>query len=136
MKKAVVMTAALAALSVLLSGCGKKEDSKKAKSYTYRTVLATPKTWSPTDWQMNEENYILTFTSSPLYDYIPNENQDGYEVVPDMAVALPEDVTAEYAGNEKYGVPADATEGWAWKIQIRKDMKWDNGEAINVDDFI
>ncbi len=136
MKKAVVMTAALAALAALLVGCGKEKNSTKAKSYTYRTVLATPKTWSPTDWQMNEENYILTFTSSPLYDYIPNENQDGYEVVPDMAVALPEDVTAEYAGNEKYGVPADATEGWAWKIQIRKDMKWDNGEAINVDDFI
>ena len=134
-KAAVISAAALLALSVSLTSCGKEKTADKVKKYTYNTTMTAPKTWSPTDWSLTNENTILSLTTVQLYGYWPNEAQDGYVVECEMAEALPEDVTKEYAGNAKYGVPADATEGYAWKIKLRKDMKWDNGEPINVDDF-
>lgn len=42
-----------------------------------------------------------------------NETKDGYDIVCELAEELPVDVTANYAGNATYGVPADATEGYA-----------------------
>ena len=135
MKKIVNAAAALLLASALLSSCGGKKVSEKVKKYTYRDVMTNPKTWSPTDWEKNNENIILSLTASAFYGFVPNEAQDGYDIELDMAEAMPEDVTKEYAGNPKYGVPADATEGWAWKVKLRKDLTWDNGEKIDVNDF-
>ena len=136
MKKAAALSsAALLVASVLLASCGGKKTAEKAKTYTYNSTMTTPKTWSPTDWSLNPENVILSLTASSFYSFVPNEAQDGYEIELDMAEAMPEDVTKEYAGNAKYGVPADATEGYAWKVRMRKDVTWDNGEPINADDF-
>jgi oligopeptide transport system substrate-binding protein len=64
-----------------------------------------------------------------------NDAKDGYDIVCELASEFPEDVTAEYAGNETYGVPSDATEGYAWKISIRDDATWEDGTPITVDDF-
>ena len=53
-----------------------------------------------------------------------------------MAEADPEDVTKDYAGNEKYKVPADAESGYAFKIKLRQDACWDDGTPINADSYI
>ena len=74
--------------------------------YTYRTISSSPSTWNPTDWSMGNEGTVLDFTASGLYDFVMNETKDGYEVFCEMAAELPADVTKEYAGNEKYGIPA------------------------------
>ena len=41
-----------------------------------------------------------------------------------MAADFPTDVTSEYAGNETYGIPADATEGYAFRIPHRQAATW------------
>ena len=120
--------------SVLLASCGGKKEAAH-KTYTYRDTMAIPSTWSPTDWTSENEDIILSEITAPLFDFIPNEAQDGYEVVCEMAEKMPEDITAQYAGNALYGVPADAESGYAWKITLKKGLTWDNGEEITVDDY-
>jgi oligopeptide transport system substrate-binding protein len=65
-----------------------------------------------------------------------NDTLDGYEIKPSGASEMPEDVTAEYAGNETYGVPADATEGYAWKVELNPDVCWEDGTPVNADTYI
>ena len=133
-KAAVISAAALLALSVSLTSCGKEKTADKVKNYTYHSTMTIPKTFSPTDWQLHDEGVCIDLMRSPLYEFIPNESRDSYEIVTELASKMPVDVTKEYAGNEKYGVPADATEGYAWKVEMRKDAVWDNGDPIDVSD--
>ncbi|MCM1164826.1 MAG: ABC transporter substrate-binding protein [Lachnospiraceae bacterium] len=53
-----------------------------------------------------------------------------------MAAAEPEDVTAQYAGDPKWEIPAGATEGYAWKVTLNPDAKWEDGTPINADSYI
>lgn len=111
------------------------EEEAQAGRYTYNSTTSMISTFSPTDWQISSEGDLIDYTMSTLYNFDVNETYDGYDIVPGAAVDYPEDVTAEYAGNETYGVPADATEGYAWKVTIRDDLTWDDGTPITVDDF-
>lgn len=115
---------------------GTEEVEADGATYTYRTTTASISTFSPTDWLYSSEWDVIGYSSSPLYNFNMNEEKNGYEVVPEAAAAAPVDVTAEYAGNETYGVPADATSGYAFKIALREDMVWDDGSPVNVDDYV
>ena len=44
-----------------------------------------------------------------------------------------EDVTAKYAKDWGLG---DVTKGYAYKITLRDDLKWENGDAIKAEDFV
>ncbi len=107
-------------------------------TYTFREKWPSGgiNTWSPTDWEMEYEAEIAGYTTGYLYEFVMNETKDGYDIWPVGASELPIDVTAEYAGNETYGVPADATEGYAWKINLNPAVCWENGDPINADSYI
>jgi len=122
-------------ISAAFLGCSKKVESGSGKKYTFHTYSTVPQTWNPTDYSLGDEGSIITLTNSSLYDFVMNEAQTGYDIVPEMAESFPEDVTAEYAGKELYGVPSDATSGWAWKVSIIKDAKWDNGTPIDASTY-
>ena len=133
----------LIVVSLAFISCGKKEvpnlsiadsSSLETKRYTYRTTGSSPTTWSPTDWQMTSDRLPLDYTTDGLYEFNLNETRDGYVIEPGMAQDMPEDVTASYAG--RYGVPQDAGKGYAWKIRLRDDLYWDNGEKIDVSSFV
>lgn len=130
----VLMAGSLAATSVFGAVTVFAEE-EQAGSYTYNGITSMVSTFSPTDWQISSEGELIGYTMTSLYDFDVNETYDGYDIVPAAAVDYPENVTAEYAGNETYGVPADASEGYAWKVTIRDDMTWDDGTPITVDDF-
>jgi len=149
-----IVTASFIALSLslVLSSCGDKEvkssDSSQItnttqtnnntdeKKYTYSFSSASPQTWSPTDWTVDSESTILQYTRMGLYDFAMNKDKNGYDVVPEMASALPQDVTAEFAGNPTYKIPSDATSGYAWTIELNKEARWEDGTPINADDYI
>lgn len=128
----------------MVSGCGNKSDSTSSSAsgnaetgkYTYQLTTGAPNTWSVTDWKISNEGDILTYTTMGLYDFAMNSTKDGYDVVCEMASDLPEDVTSEYAGNETYGVPADATEGYAFTLKLNKDACWEDGTPINADSYV
>lgn len=77
---------------------------------------------------------LLAYTVSSFYGFWMNETQDGYDIVCELASEFPVDVTEQYAGNETYRVPADATEGYAWQIKLREDATWQDGTPITADD--
>lgn len=118
------------------SGSGSSaSDDGLTGHYTYSFSDSAPSTWSPTDWENTSEANVLEYTCSGLYEFVKDETGTGYEVQPALAAALPEDVTAEYAGNETYGVPADATEGYAWKVTLNPDACWEDGAPITAADW-
>lgn len=117
------------------SGDG-EETSADGATYTYRDTTSSISTWNPTDWLYSSESDIIAYTTSTMYAFNMNEAKDGYVVEPEAAVGMPEDVTAEYAGNETYGVPADATDSYAYKVQLREDVVWDDGTPVTADDYV
>ena len=116
-----------------------KPDEKPAEpaKYTYNEYEAgSPKTWNPHEWETNTDSYIMTYTQIGLYDFTLNETKDAYDIMPEMAADFPVDITAEYAGNADFGVPADAKTGYAFKIKLNDKAVWENGDPINADSYI
>jgi len=106
-------------------------------SYTYNEVISgSPKCWNPHEWETHENLNILERTSAGLYYFQFNDARDGYKTVCEAAAAEPVDVTSEYAGNATYGVPAGATEQYAYKVALREDACWEDGTPINADTYI
>ena len=106
-------------------------------TYTYNDYLEeAPTSWSPFTWRTDEDEYILSLTAMGLYDFVLNESGDGYSLVPEMALGEPEDVTAKYAAEDKWGIPADATEGYAYKITLNPSACWEDGTPINGDTYL
>lgn len=108
-------------------------------TYTYHTSIGTSTvhTLNPHEWEYQTEFDIMELTQRGLYDIIFSaDNESGYEIISEMAAELAKDVTAEYAGNEKYGVPADAKEGYAYEIKLRENAVWEDGTPINADTYV
>lgn len=104
-------------------------------TYTYNMAFNdTTVTWNTHESVVTE--YITGYTEIPLWDLILNDTADGYKWICEMAAAEPEDITPQYAGDEKWGVPADATEGYAWRVTLNPDAKWEDGTPINADSYI
>lgn len=154
MRKKVISLLLATSMVVSLTACGGKDgnaagteavdsteagvaaEESEAGHYTYSYVDAASDKWSPTDWETNDEASVLAFTQIGLYDFAMGDDGTGYKVVPELAAELPEDVTAEFAGNETYGVPADATEGYAWRVKLNQAAKWDDGTPITSADWV
>ena len=158
MKKRMVAFVQSAIMVLSLAGCGSNDNadptsgndtttgtegttegagSESADSYTYNNYVAgTPATWNPHEWTTNEDAYIMDYTQMGLYKFYLNDTKDGYRIVPEMAAEDPVDVTAEYAGNEIYGVPADATEGYAFRVKLNENACWEDGTPITSEDYI
>ena len=137
MKNIKRLMALLLAVCMMLSvvACGSEKEEDNA-TYTYKGTTSSVSTWNPTDWLYSSEASIIGYTTSPLYSFNMNEDKSGYVIEPEVATEAPKDVTAEYAGNETYGVPADATEGYAYQITIREDFCWADGTKITADDYL
>lgn len=150
-------TSLVACMAISLAGCSSGSNSGKNTnsatptdsasdneatdttnlSYTYNDYSAgSPDTWNPHEWETNEDSYIMTYTQMGLYDFQLNSTGDGYEIIPEMAASDPVDITSEYAGNETYGVPGDATEGYAFKIALNENATWEDGTPINADTYM
>jgi len=88
-----------------------------------------PESWSPLEEPDPDRKAILSLTSEPLYAVA-----DDGQISPVQAAALPEDVTAEFAGT--YGIPATAPRGYAFAIDLREGAFWDDGRALTAGDWI
>ena len=117
-------------------------------SFTYNdavTVLST--NWNPHTTKTTDESYPTEFISSGLYSFIFNDEMnkvegkepyEGYKIIPEMAADFPVDVTDEIKSQDgnKYSIPESATTGYAYKIKLNSDAKWENGEAITADTYV
>ncbi|MCR5456610.1 MAG: hypothetical protein K6F14_00850 [Clostridiales bacterium] len=116
-------------------------------TYTYKDAVGTLATnWNPHTYQTADDSYPAGFIRTGLYDFFfndelhPVEGKDpyaGYKIVPEMAASTPVDVTEQVkASNPEYGIPADATKGYAYTIDLNPNAVWENGEKINADTYV
>lgn len=104
------------------------------KTYTYRIGPSDlPTSWNVHTYQSNASTYVLDYTSDALYTFDYNDDFTGYQIIPSMAAGDPIDVTADYVG--RYGVKEGDT-GKVYKIPLKTNLKFDNGEAITAQSFV
>ncbi|MBQ4085004.1 MAG: hypothetical protein IJC54_00340, partial [Clostridia bacterium] len=113
---------------------GKDYTDEKVYTYNDFTGAITSETdWNPHTWETNDDGNIMSMMTMGFYNFVLNSDKTGYSIVPEMAADYPVDVTAEYVGT--YGVEEGET-AKAWRIALNKDAAWQNGVAIDADDYI
>ena len=113
---------------------------KDPKNYTYNTyVSVSPSNWNELTYQDNNDTEVMSWIGSSFFIYDFKYDEAG-EIIPGefemkySAATKLEDVSAQYVG-DTWGVPADG-KGYAWKITLREDLKWQNGDPIKAEDFV
>ena len=111
------------------------KDYTDPEFYTYTTYVGgtTDMKWSTHNWETSDDSTIMGYITSPYYTFYLNSTADGWSVACEAAAALPEDVTADYVG--QFGIEEGDTLK-AWKIALRNDLTWENGEPIDAHDFV
>ena len=103
-------------------------------TYTYNYALSTfPTLWNPHTYETSTDAEITDYITAGFYTFDYNETYDGYKMVPYMATSEPVDVTSDYIG--QYGLTEDSY-SQAYIINLRTDLKWDDGTAITANDFV
>ncbi len=136
-KKLIALLMCAAMLLALAAGCGNDavEPDASGDSNTPVTDPAAPSapaeevnkihydyltTEIPSLNGMNEVNESsdtpIQWCNSSLYRAVPGEDRKSYYYVPDLAAGMPEQV-----------------DDYTWRVTIREDAKWHNGEPINAD---
>ena len=133
----------VAVLMLSAVGCGQQSEQPTEPVvepvYTYNTYLTlSPSNWNELTYQDANDTEIMDYIGSSFfgYDFKFDENGEilpGEFVVTFNAATALEDVTAQYA--EAWGLPADG-KGQAYKITLREDLKWQNGDPIKAEDFV
>ena len=153
MKKLLAMLLVLA-MVLSLAACGEKEKVEPAvfKQAEYNTTTSVmPSNWNEFTYADNNDTQIMNYIGSSFFEYdykFENDkkfNKDGSinkeGIVPGAyttnysAATKLEDVTSSV--DAKWGYTDEQKEegGYAWKITLRDDLKWDDGSAITAADF-
>ena len=128
------------------------EQTANLKQAEYNTTTGTmPSNWNELTYTDNNDRQIMSYIGSNFFDYdykFENDkkfNDDGtinaagivkgaYTTHYSAATAL-EDVTATVDSKWGYTEKQKTEGGYAWKITIRQDLKWDDGTPIKAEDF-
>ena len=138
MKKLVCLTLAAVAV-VTVAACDNTDYSSTLHTYN-SYVSVSPSNWNELTYKDNNDTTVMGYIGSSFfsYDYKFDENGEvvpnDYEVVYSAATKL-EDVSADYVGHDVFQVEEGST-GYAYKITLREDLKWQNGDPIKAEDFV
>ena len=155
MKKKLIalLVAVVLVLSVAsVAACNKDKGSTDITYHTTTSVM--PSNWNELTYADNNDTQIMNYIVSSFfeYDYLFDAakggkyNADGtinaaaivsggYTTNYSAATKL-EDVTSSVDAKWGYTAEQKAEGGYAWKITLRKDLKWDDGTEIHAGDFV
>ena len=154
-KTILAVVLCLVLTTALFAGCKPEEPVKQVelKQAAYNTTTSVmPSNWNEFTYADNNDTQITSYIGSSFFEYDykfegdKKYNADGSVnkagIVPGAyttnysAATKLEDVTASV--DAKWGYTADQkTEGgYAWKITLRDDLKWDDGTVITAADFV
>lgn len=116
-------------------------------TYTWKDSVSTlASNWNPHNYQTTDDAYPADFLRVGLYGFYfndelhPKDGVDayaGYVIIPEMAAALPVDVTEQVkAEHPEFGIPESATEGFAYTIALNPNAVWEDGTPINADTYV
>ena len=145
----------LVLVATAFAGCVKDEGVKDAdlKQAAYNTTTSVmPSNWNEFTYADNNDTQIMSYIGSSFFEYdykFENDekfNKDGTinkdAIVPGAyttnysAATKLEDVTTTVDAKWGYTDAQKAEGGYAWKITLRDDLKWDDGTAITAADFV
>ena len=154
-KSVLAMALCLVMVAALFAGCAPAETPiaqvslKQAQYNTTTSVM--PSNWNEFTYADNNDTQILNYITSSFFEYdykFENDkkyNEDGSinkaGIVPGAyttnysAATKLEDVTSTVDAKWGYTDEQKAEGGYAWKITLRNDLKWDDGTAISAADF-
>ena len=115
--------------------------------YTYTDWVTTlSANWNPHTYETNDQAYPIDYLTRGLYTFIFNDSlnpvegkdpYEGYVIVPEMAAAMPVDVTEQVkAEHPEFNIPESATEGFAYIIDLNPNAVWEDGTPINADTYV
>ena len=114
-------------------------------NYTYRTSsTALGNNWNPHAWEVNIEQSMMNYILAPLCTMSIEDSLNGVYQWIWVAADSVTDVTADHQDDlTKYEVTLpegqtaeDTTTGFVFEIKLNEDMKWEDGDPINADDYI
>ena len=122
---------------------------KQAEYNTYTTTM--PSNWNELTYADNNDTQIMSYIGSSFFDYdykfvddvkynadgsINKEGiVDGAYTTNYSAATKLEDVTSSVDAKWGYTDEQKKEGGYAWKITLRDDLKWDDGTPIKAADF-
>ena len=147
---ALILCLVMVVLSLASCGGVPEADLKQAQYNT--TTITMPSNWNELTYADNNDTQIMSYIGSSFFDYDykfaddKKFNADGtinkgaivegaYTTNFSAATKL-QDVTSKV--NKKWGYTDEQKKegGYAWKITLRKDLKWDDGTPITAEDFV
>ena len=150
----IAMALCLMMVVGMFASCGETvipdADLKQAEYNTTTAVM--PSNWNEFTYSDHNDTQILNYLGSSFFEYDykfegdKKFNADGtinkagivdgaYTVNYSAATKL-EDVTSTVDAKWGYTDEQKAEGGYAWKITLRDDLKWDDGTAIKAADFV
>lgn len=138
MTKRLCLSLVVVLVALALTGC-KKDKKDPEKVYTYNTYTSlSPSNWNELTYQDNNDSQIMSYIGSSFftYDFKLDENGEilpGEFVMQYSAATKLEDVSDSV--DAKWGVP-EGGKGYAYRITLRDDLKWENGDPIKAEDFV
>lgn len=146
---ALVLVMALTTLVACPKPVVTPAEFKQAEYNTTTTVM--PSNWNELTYADNNDTQILGYISSSFFDYDykfeggkykedGSINKEGivngaYTTNYSAATKL-EDVTSSVDAKWGYTDKQKQEGGYAWKITLRDDLKWQNGDPISAADFL
>ncbi len=152
--KLMALVLSLVMCLAVLTACPKDTftpDPELKGRHTYQDYTAvSPSNWNELTYQDNNDTQIMGYIGSSFFSFDFKFDADG-EILPGEftvnynAATKLEDVTVDYAV-DWLGIEADelaemieageAPTGYAYKITLRNDLKWQNGDPITAEDFV
>ena len=154
LKSVLSLVLCLVMVATLIVGCGQKPvEPVVLKQAEYNTTTQTmPSNWNEFTYADNNDTQIMSYIGSSFFEYDykfegdKKFNEDGSinkaGIVPGAyttnysAATKLEDITATVDAKWGYTDEQKAEGGYAWKITLRDDLKWDDGTAITAADFV
>lgn len=158
LKSVLSMVLCLVMIVAVAAGCKPADNNNPTvpqanlKQAAYNTTTAVmPSNWNEFTYADNNDTQIMSYISSSFFEYDykfegdKKFNADGTinkaGIVPGAyttnysAATKLEDVTSSVDAKWGYTDEQKAEGGYAWKITLRDDLKWDDGTAITAADF-
>ena len=126
--------------AVIKKGDEKVMPTPTERTFTYNKYASQmPGQWCTILSSDDVDNTMEGYFRSSLFEFNYKYDENGKIVPGGFAVEYSaatklEDVTAKYAG--QYGISANLTNGRAFAITLRDDLRWDDGTPIKAEDFV
>ncbi len=146
------MVLCLVLVAATFVGCGGGVKDADLKQAEYNTTTQTmPSNWNEFTYADNNDTQIMSYIGSSFFEYdykFENDEKFNKDGTINKAALVPgayttnysaatklEDVTSTVDAKWGYTDEQKAEGGYAWKITLRDDLKWDDGTAITAADF-